>query len=618
MRVSVSVALAALAIAAPVEARRFDKVVAFGDSYADIGNVREILNGAGLSALYPEAEYPTGRFSGGTNFVDTIAAAYGVSQDNYAIGGAQAGTGNVAAQGQLPGFRQQWIAFTQGGTTYTDLATSVPIAVSGVRATIPAGGLRFGADDLVVFSVGGNDARPYRRNGTLAGAVGAADAAAAQATEGLDALVARGIRHMVFTAGDVGRLAEAVGQANAPVGTAFSAEYNARMQVALARYASAGVQVAYVDITRIADAVDARPGRLGFVDTTSACPQACIGDPALQAHYFFYVDGVHLTSAAFALVGAYAVNQIDASYGLRAGGDLPRRAAEGFGQALSARLDMGRGTSGERQLALFGHFTAERDRFHADATSDGYRYASKGGIGGVEYRDGRLLLGAAFAYARGHTDGAGGDRTSARSYQVGGYAAIDDGRGFAQAYAGLGWHDVGLRRDGVVGGPLTASPAARSLAAGGRAGWLPRVATFRAGPTLAIDYARARLGGYAEAGDPAAALAVEAQRSDAIVGSAGLEARYAGIRGVAPWLRIEAAKALDGDGRTVRYAPVIAETIVNGFEIGGTSRAAFGRVAGGLAFAISHHVSIDANGRATFGRTAGNQASALVGVRIGL
>ncbi|PXA83131.1 autotransporter domain-containing esterase [Nostoc sp. 3335mG] len=608
--------LFATMLTAPAGAQRFDRVVAFGDSYADIGNVRAILDGAGLSALFPSTEYPTGRFSGGTNFVDTIADAYGIPDENYAIGGAQAGTGNVAAQGLLPGFQQQWVAFTQGGTNYTDTGVTIPVYVSGVATPIPAGGLQFRADDLVVFSVGGNDARPYRRNGTLAGAPAAADAAAAQATVGLDALVARGLKHMVFTVGDVGQLAEAVGQANAPVGTAFSTEYNAKMQAVLARYAAAGVQVAYVDITQVANVVKANPARFGFIDTTSACPIACETDPALQSRYFFYDDGVHLTSNAFALVGEYSVNQINAPYGLRADGDLPLLEAQRFGQDLGNRADLARGSTARSGLSLFGDFEAAHRNRDADDTADGYDYNSRGGIAGLEYRFAGFTAGLAGSYARGRIDGDQGDRIRGRSYQVGAYAAGSIGPLFAQAYLGYGWHRVAIRRTGVAD-PLTADPHAKSVVAGGRVGWLAGLGPLSFGPVAGLDYARARLAGYTEASDPAASLVVGHQTIDTLTGSAGIEARASALGRVAPWLRLTVDKPIDGDGRTLSYAPAIAPTIVNSFAIGSSSKRVYGLIEGGASIALVHGLSLQFNGRADLGRKQGDGVSGLVGLSAG-
>src|SRR4051812_42258281 len=61
----------------------FTTIQAFGDSYADTGNLIKIIG--------PQALYPTGRFSGGTNFVDTTSSLLGIPQNNFAIGGANPG-----------------------------------------------------------------------------------------------------------------------------------------------------------------------------------------------------------------------------------------------------------------------------------------------------------------------------------------------------------------------------------------------------------------------------------------------------------------------------------------------------------------------------------------------
>src|SRR5215208_8291345 len=80
--------VAALATATPnpAAAQRVDRITAFGDSYADSDNALQL-------GLIPPAFlplYPTGRFTGGTNYVDTLGDIYGVTPENFAIGGARA------------------------------------------------------------------------------------------------------------------------------------------------------------------------------------------------------------------------------------------------------------------------------------------------------------------------------------------------------------------------------------------------------------------------------------------------------------------------------------------------------------------------------------------------
>ena len=81
--------LAGASIAAPAQAQRVDRIIAFGDSYADDGNFFE------LTGIPRPAAYPNGRFSNGTNFVDTMSLLLGRPVDNFAIGGAYTGSGNI-------------------------------------------------------------------------------------------------------------------------------------------------------------------------------------------------------------------------------------------------------------------------------------------------------------------------------------------------------------------------------------------------------------------------------------------------------------------------------------------------------------------------------------------
>src|SRR5262245_15146353 len=73
---------------------QFTSISGFGDSYADTGSAP---GGAFrlLGGPCPPT-YPTCRFSGGTNFVDSLQSIYGLpGLTNYAIGGAQTGNTNV-------------------------------------------------------------------------------------------------------------------------------------------------------------------------------------------------------------------------------------------------------------------------------------------------------------------------------------------------------------------------------------------------------------------------------------------------------------------------------------------------------------------------------------------
>src|SRR5207302_3465338 len=91
-------------------AQQIDRIIVFGDSYADIGNALRL---AGIDPITTQV-YTTGRFSGGSNYIDTLSSILQVPQYNFAIGGAST-TGNGTPG--LPGFPFEVQEFLSGGGT---------------------------------------------------------------------------------------------------------------------------------------------------------------------------------------------------------------------------------------------------------------------------------------------------------------------------------------------------------------------------------------------------------------------------------------------------------------------------------------------------------------------
>jgi phospholipase/lecithinase/hemolysin len=277
----------------PAGPPKIARIVAFGDSYADDGNIFELFGAT------PPLLYPRGRFSDGTNFVDTMGELLRVPIANYALGGAVTGEGR---DNRPAGFDPQTRAFLAGGGP----------------AAFPRSSGRFAPSDLVVVSIGGNDARRYEKSfGTapgarqikaaIAAAPAAADRSVANATRGLRALVGAGARNILFLGGDVGRIPEVKGTPLAPIGSAFSARYNQGMRAELAR-----LSARYLDLDRLGDRVEADPAAFGLA-SAGACPRACLTDSAMAKRYLFYVDKLHFTSAGFAIIGREAVAQLSRS-----------------------------------------------------------------------------------------------------------------------------------------------------------------------------------------------------------------------------------------------------------------------------------------------------------------
>ncbi len=593
----------------------FTGIQAFGDSYADIGNLFKLTHGVGQFPVYP-----TGRFSGGTNFVDTTSALLGIPQVNFAIGGAKT-TGNTIL-GPTGGFLQE-----VGG-----LLGPVNIAPS----------------DLVEISIGGNDARQYyQTGGSLAGVPAAAATSANNAINGINALVGDGARTIVFTVGDVSKLPEATGNPNAPVGSAYSQTYNNLMQIALAGVARSGVRVEYVDEGLLGTLIAANPARYG-ISNAGACPVACIGNPALQNQFLFYVDGIHLTSLGFAILGEYIVNRLNAPLTFAPQGDLATISAMGFASTLFGRLDTFRETDGFAPSTMNSYAADMRPPYtkapprpvaavspwsffmqgnggvsdrQATVAQDGFNLDSVGGTIGVEYRiNANAFVGTAFDYSNPRADlfnNAGS--TDANSYQFGLYGAWANAHFFAQGLATVGHQDYRNTRPGVVD-TITSNPDGTTFVVAGKTGYLFDAGKTQLGPIGGLTYARATVNGYTESGDPVLTLNVGGQTEEALIGSVGVQFRAPFVvngRIINPYLNLTAEDDFIGNGRVIQFDATSAPLIVNNWMIpNGMSQNVYGRVATGVVAPVWSNVSLTANLSRTFARQGGDDFYGTGGLKI--
>ncbi len=589
----------------------FTRIQAFGDSYADIGNLWKFTGGIGQFPLYP-----TGRFSGGTNFVDTTSALLGIPQLNYAVGGAKT-DGNTILGPTTGGFLQE---------------------VQGLPFPGLMGPIKIAPTDLVEINIGGNDARQYYQAGKpLSGVPAAAATSATNAINGINTLVGDGARTIVFTVGDVSKLPEAAGNPTAAVGSAYSQTYNNLMQIALAGVARSGVRVEYVDTGLLGTLIQANPARYGFTNT-GACPVACIGNPALQNQYLFYVDQIHLTSHGFAVFGEYIVNRLNAPLTFAPQGDVATISAMGFASTLFGKLDLFRETYGFAPSTMNAYGADMRaattkapplapvafspwsfymqgnggisDR-QATVASTGFNLDSVGGTIGLEYRiNANSFVGTAFDYSNPKArlfNNAG--TTDANSYQLGFYGGWANAHFFAQGLATVGHQDFRNTRPGVVD-TITSNPDGTTFVVAGKTGYLFDAGKAQLGPIGGLIYARARVNGYTEAGDPVLTLSVGSQTAEALIGSVGVQFRMpfeVNGRIINPYLNLTAEDDFIGNGRLIQFSATSAPLIVNNWSVpNGTSQNVYGRVATGFVAPVWNNVAVTANVSRTFGHQGGD------------
>lgn len=600
-----SVSLMSLAaLASPAAAQQIQRIVAFGDSYADTGNAFA-LGYANPQAL---AVYPTGRFSGGSNYIDTLSKILQVPVQNFAIGGAMGGTNN--------------------GTLCFDPTYGAPLCGKGLKyeidqflnvgprsAVFPNAATNFTRSDLLAISIGGNDARIYQQGGgSLATAAAAGTAAGVATGVQLNRLVAQGNPTISFLALNGAIAPEVANDPNAKAirGT-YSAAYYGALQPVFAGYAANGAIVHYLDGSVLAAQVAANPGAYGFTNGL-VCPifpnTTCVVN---SNGYLFYGDALHLTSQGFALVGQYVARQLAAPLTLQAPSDLGLDTAQQWGRTLSSRSDLyGRG-GGQPGFRVYAVGDMLQHDIGATSTNSAFQVHSYGATIGAEYGVPGGMVGIAGNYSRPRARfGNDASRVRGRTWQIGAYGSMSANGLFGEAYLGYGRDRNRIIRTGVVSN-LDASANGNHWVAGAKGGYLMSFSGVEAGPIVALDYARAKVNGYTETGDAALALNVGSQSYKALNGQAGLELRGE-LAGLHPFVDVTAEHNFSGDNRLITFAQTDAPTIVNSWTINGR-RETYGRIAGGASANVVGGLSVDAFATTTLGRKHGQEVGAQVGVK---
>jgi outer membrane lipase/esterase len=602
--------IAVAAGSAPASAQQIDRIVAFGDSYPDTGNAFA-LGYANPQALFL---YQTRRFSGGTNYIDTLASILHVPVENFAIGGAFGGSNN----GTLcfdPFYAPGTSPLCGKGLQYE---VDQFLNVGAQSAVFPNASTTFTEHDLLAISIGGNDSRFYQQaGGTLAGAPAAGTAAAGGTAVQLDRLAAQGNPTISFLALNGAVAPEVALDPNAQaIRGAFSTAYYTSLQPTLAGIAANGSIVHYLDGQLLLQNVAANPSAFG-ITSVGPCPQAqlaqCVTDPNFVNQFLFYVDGLHLTSHGFEIVGQYVARQLAAPLTLQAPSDLGFDTARQFGRTLSTRSDLyGRGTvkPGLKLFAIGDFFSRDVPTSNDTATFD---IDGVGGTIGAEYGLSMGSVGIAANYSRPRVRfGNESARINAHSWQLGIYGNAASGGLFGQGYLGYGWDENKITRTGVVD-DMHASPNGSHFIAGAKGGYLMPVGPARVGPIAALDYARAKVDGYTESGDAALNLNVGGQSLKAVIGQIGLEAR-ADFTGIRPYLDLTAEHDFSGNGRVIGFAQTSAPTIVNHWTVS-RDKDTYGRASLGAAADLWNGGSLDAAVTTTIGRDGGRDTGAHIGVR---
>jgi outer membrane autotransporter protein len=267
-------------------------------------------------------------------------------------------------------------------------------------------------------------------------------------------------------------------------------------------------------------------------------------------------------------------------------------------------------TPGLKFYALGDYFSENVAR--SDQTS-AFDVTGGGGTIGADYGIGMGAIGIAGNYSKPRVRfGTDSARINAHSWQVGAYGSLDAGGLFGQAYVGYGRDHNRITRMGVVE-DMSASPRGSHVTAGAKGGYLMAFGPARIGPVAALDYAKVKVDGYTETGDPVLMLDVSGQSVKSLTGQVGIEVRGDSV-GFRPYASLTAEHEFSGDSRAIRFAETAAPVIVNSWDID-RDKETYARAAVGASATLMGGVSVDAAATTTFGRDGGQEMGGHVGVR---
>jgi outer membrane lipase/esterase len=282
-------------------AQSYSRVISFGDSLSDNGNLYAVTGGGNPSGgiYFTPGGTPSQRFSNGQVWAEIL--------NGTMITAGPTVLGAPPTPGLLPATANLNFAF---GGARTDAAVAVPPGTVTQIGNYTALGGTFSRTDLVTLWAGANDI--FQAPSTQAGVGAAATAAGTNVGTQVGTIAAAGAGTIVtLNLPDLGKAPAYTSQGplGIQLGSFGSATFNMAWAQSVAAAAAANPQanIIQVPIDNLLSAAAANPAAFGLTNVTAPCvtvPACALGTPATQAGYLFW-DTVHPTTAGHRLISAY-------------------------------------------------------------------------------------------------------------------------------------------------------------------------------------------------------------------------------------------------------------------------------------------------------------------------
>ncbi len=582
---------AALLFSTAASAATFSKVVVFGDSLSDAGNISL----ATAPSIQPPLEFTTNPghvsvqdLAGRLGYTLTPSLAGGT---DYAWGGAGVLTNSPGTPGAVPTLTSQVNAYLAAGSVDPNALYSIWGGANDIFYAATAAGAGALAQQLIQQNVATQIAQLEAAGMTAAqitaltptitqqvtaavtqqvlaaaGVSGfmtadqvqaAIGAAALQEVKLIGQLQGAGVKNLlVFNLPNIGMTPDGIAQgptAQAQL-TGLSVLFNTTLNSGLSQM---GQGIIPVNTYALINEVVANPSAFGFANVNTPacgagsssvqCGPAGSGLPYTYAagtdQSYLFADGVHPTTAAHAMLAQVVLSELAAPGQISLLGEAPL--AANAAQTRAVRNQMLADGNGS-PTRVFVNVDYAHQRFDAQANSPKTTSNNVNLTLGVDAKlADHVSGGIALGVGQQNAGFAGGGGYKSQDVSGIGYLTYHNGGGYVGGYADFGqanFTDIDRRLQiGALARTESGKTDGSRLGGGVTGGWWFDFGTLRTGPFATAEWQTVKVSGYNENGNDSTAMWFGRQQRNALIGTVGwrLQGHWqAGAATLAPYVEL--------------------------------------------------------------------------------
>jgi len=612
---------------------QYSGIVIFGDSLSDPGNIPKFF---GIN--YPAPPYFENQFSNGPVYAKYLDSLLGIGAplQDYAIGGAETGTGNIGGLKGNPSIGLPNAGINGEISLYLESSPKP----DPTQLFIVWGGANDYFNLITTLQNGGPTGAALKS--FLTGPTGPVTTAVGNLVADVTRLAQIGVKNFVVpNLPNIGATPSLNGSAKtAGQGALLSSLHNQELAAAMgALQQKLHVNITIVDIGAVFKGVLANPAQFGL--DLAHTTQECIQNPTCVAKHqnYLFWDDVHPTGQVQQELSYVFQASVDGPTTVGAELDLDKVVQQDLFDHISARtaaLRLGAagltfdnvggasgtvGGDGDHGLSAFvtdSYGWGSRD---ARNNVSGFDYTHNMTSGGVDYRfNDWLAAGGLIGYSETNDDLNSGLGSQAfNSYQAAIYATAFMGGWYgslAGTYAYEEWNK--LDRNVIIGNQVAAATTNGHVLGGKiEGGYVMRMGEWSFGPDAEIRAAGYHIGSYTEHGTFGLNQEVDSQNTASVVGQFGVQAALATMLGdyaVTPQIRLDFDHEFHGSSRAIvtRIASQLSTSVTTDLAPEGDS---YARIGVGVGVKLSDRFSALVDFDSTVGRGDGEDYSMLARVK---